>query len=247
MGLVLLRESKEQAMEQGWGESPDITAATAIRVDTTFAAPGLSYLKLRLSGVALDGFALNEGRQRFADGVLEIRLEQPPPEAAAAAPPRGMDDYLRPTPFIQSDDPDIVKTAAHVSRGGKGAAAVVRLLNSWVYTTLKKAPTLSIPSAVAVLKSRQGDCNEHAVLLAALCRAAGVPARVAAGLVHLNGSFFYHAWCEVYAGGWISVDPSMNQFPADVSHLKFVGGETDSQIALLRLIGKLHIEVLEYL
>ncbi len=71
--------------------------------------------------------------------------------------------------------------------------------------------------------------------------------RVAAGLVHLNGSFFYHAWCEVFLGRWVTVDPTMDQLPADVSHIKFVDGDMENQIAILKLIGKLEIDVLEFL
>ena len=49
-------------------------------------------------------------------------------------------------------------------------------------------------------KSREGDCTEHAVFLMALCRARGIPARGAMGLVYLESqrAFFYHMWTEVY-------------------------------------------------
>ena len=117
----------------------------------------------------------------------------------------------------------------------------------WVYSNIEKKPTLSIPSALEVLKTRQGDCNEHAVLMAALCRAKEIPAKLCAGLVYLNGSFYYHAWVEVYAEKWISVDPTMNQFPADVTHIRFIEGGLENQIMVLKLIGKLEIEILEYL
>src|SRR5687767_15407920 len=53
-------------------------------------------------------------------------------------------------------------------------------------------------------------------------RAAGVPARAAAGLAHLGGKFYYHAWPEVFVGKWIAVDPTFGQFPADAAHLRFV-------------------------
>ena len=34
----------------------------------------------------------------------------------------------------------------------------------WVYNYLKKVPTPTVPDALSVLKTKQGDCNEHAVL-----------------------------------------------------------------------------------
>ena len=249
MGLVMLRESQQQAQEEGWGEKPDITAATSIKVAKAFSAGQLSYLKLRLKDVSLAGFELNSGRQHLEGDELEIHREKLPVDSAVTTADAGPElrPFLQPAPFIQSDDPGILECVRQNSGKEKSAVSVVLSLNSWVYANIEKKPTLSVPSATAVLATKQGDCNEHAVLLTALCRAAGIPARVAAGLVHLNGSFFYHAWVEVFLGAWVTVDPALNQFPADVSHIKFVDGDMENQVSILRLVGKLKIDVLEFL
>jgi transglutaminase-like putative cysteine protease len=97
---------------------------------------------------------------------------------------------------------------------------------------------------VQVLVERRGDCNEHTVLYVALARAVGLPARAAAGLVYLDRRFYYHAWPEVWLGDWVAVDPTLDQFPADATHLRFVGGGLARQVELVRLIGKLKLEVL---
>jgi hypothetical protein len=60
----------------------------------------------------------------------------------------------------------------------------------------------------------------------------------------MRGAFYYHAWSEVWLGDWVSIDPVFNQFPADVTHVKFLEGDIDRQIDILRLIGNLKIEVL---
>ena len=83
------------------------------------------------------------------------------------------------------------------------------------------------------------------VSLAALGRAIGLPTRVAAGLVYMDGAFLYHAWDEVWLGRWVSIDPALHQFPADATHLKLVVGEPEEQMALLDVIGQLQIEVLD--
>jgi hypothetical protein len=64
--------------------------------------------------------------------------------------------------------------------------------------------------------------------------------------VYLDGSFYYHAWVEIYLGKWIAVDPTMNQLPADATHIKFVEGELDKQLLLLSIVGKIAVDVLEY-
>jgi hypothetical protein len=83
------------------------------------------------------------------------------------------------------------------------------------------------------------------VLFNAMARAVGIPAKTVVGVVYLRGAFYYHAWSEVWLGEWISVDPVLNQFPADVTHVKFLEGEIDRQLDILELIGKLRIQVME--
>jgi transglutaminase-like putative cysteine protease len=80
------------------------------------------------------------------------------------------------------------------------------------------------------------------VLYVALARAIGLPARTAVGLVHVRGRFYYHAWPEVYLNGWVAVDPTLGQYPADASHLRFLVGGLARQVELIRLIGRLSIE-----
>ena len=102
-----------------------------------------------------------------------------------------------------------------------------------------------MPSAVQVLESGQGDCNEHTVLYVALARSLGLPTRTAVGLAYVNGAFYYHAWPEVWLGDWVAVDPTFGQSPADAGHIRFIVGGLAQQVEIVRLIGQLEIEVLD--
>ena len=112
---------------------------------------------------------------------------------------------------------------------------------------------MGVPNGLEVLRSLQGDCNEHTALYVSLARAAGIPARIAAGVVYAEpgdgtGAVFYHAWPEVYLGGqtpWVPIDPTLNTFPADATHFKLVEGDLDRQIEIISMIGQLGIEVLD--
>ena len=80
----------------------------------------------------------------------------------------------------------------------------------------------------------------------ALARASGIPSRVVAGLVYSDritaeGAFFYHAWPEVFFGekGWVPVDPTLGQFPADATHVKVVDGGLDKQIEIMGIMGRI--------
>ena len=117
---------------------------------------------------------------------------------------------------------------------------------AWIAENLKKSPTLSIPSAIDVLERKTGDCNEYAVLFAALAKSAGIPTKLCIGLVYYEGSFYYHAWVKSYLGYWCDIDPILGQMPVDATHIKFIEGDPGKQADILGLIGKVKIEVLEY-
>jgi transglutaminase-like putative cysteine protease len=121
---------------------------------------------------------------------------------------------------------------------------VAERINTWVHDSVTNRITFGVPSALQVLESRVGDCNEHTQLFVALARAVGLPARIAAGLAYVDGKFYYHAWPEVLLADWVAVDPTFGQFPADAAHLRFVVGGLTHQVELLRLMGNLKIDVL---
>ena len=97
-----------------------------------------------------------------------------------------------------------------------------------------------------LLEQRRGDCNEHAVLYTALARAAGIPTRIAIGLVWSDelGGFYYHAWPEVHVdGSWRWIDPTLGQEVADATHIKLLEGGIESWPQLLPFLGKLEVRV----
>jgi transglutaminase-like putative cysteine protease len=203
-------------------------------------------LRVRLGGVELEGFDLAGGRQQLRGDTLVVRRENPAAlRASYRLPYRGDADImreLRAEPLIQSEHPQIAAMARLIVRNTSDPVAATRRLNDWVYHALAKDVTLSVPSALQVLQARQGDCNEHTVLYVALARAIGLPARTAVGLVNVRGRFYYHAWPEVYLNGWVAVDPTLGQYPADASHLRFLIGGLARQVELIRLIGRLSLE-----
>ncbi len=153
--------------------------------------------------------------------------------------------YRVPAPLIQSHDPRIEAQARQIIGRTSDPTRATELLVRWVHDAVAKDAAIIVPSALEVFESRRGDCNEHTVLFIALARAVGLPARTAAGLVYLDGSFYYHAWPEVYLDGWVPVDPTFGQVPADATHLRFTGGGLARQIEMIRLVGRLTLEVVE--
>ncbi len=226
----------------------DIIRQTAIASNVALSSGSLTELRIRLGGVELHGFDLTGGRQTLAGDTLVIRREAGDALTASYRLPAGgpeLSRYLQPDPLVQSEDPRIQAQARQIVGRVRNPARAADRLNTWVFENLDKLVTVSVPSAVEVLQSRRGDCNEHTVLYVALARAVGLPARTAAGLMYLDGRFYYHAWPEVYINGWVAIDPTFGQWPADAAHLRFTVGGLARQVELIRLIGRLSLEVVE--
>lgn len=231
----------------------DVILSTAVQSNVDFAdVTQHEELRFRLSGVDLEGFQLEGGRQSLRGDTLVIRRESwdgIDPDYRLPYAFMDLRESLEPEPLIQSDDERIIRRAreitAHRTEWSQDPKDVARQLTTAVYHMLDKEITFSVPNAVQVLETLQGDCNEHTVLYVAMARALGLPARTAVGLVYVNGAFFYHAWPEVWLDEWVAVDPTFGQYPADASHIRFVVGGLAQQVEIVRLIGSLDIEVLD--
>lgn len=157
--------------------------------------------------------------------VYAIRPDSPAGNPDAADDPPTAEDSA-PNSLIQSDNPKIVALAAEAAGQQKDPWKVAMALEARTRATItKKDYTQALASAAEVIESGVGDCTEHAVLLAALARARGIPARVAIGLVYLEqdgkGMFAYHMWDELYIGKrWIPMDGTQAKGGIGAAHLK---------------------------
>ena len=250
MGLTLVREAKNVAQEGDiGGEEVDIVQAVAVRSNIPIRDPrSVSSLKVKLGRIPLMKFQMNDERQELAGNILHVVKEEWPHSPSLPLPPNGKEikDFVRPTTLIQSNHPLIRRKAEEIVGPKQGTVGSVRALSEWVYQHMEKKPTLSLPSALEVLESGVGDCNEHAILLVALMRSLGIPSRPCVGILYYRNGFYYHAWAEAWIGRWVSVDPTLNQLPADATHIKFVHGDIENWIDLVKIIGSLQVEVLEY-
>ena len=249
MGLVLVREEEHVAKAEGFGEQVDLVQAVAVRSNIPIENPReISFLKVKLKRIPLVKFKINDGRQKLTGNTLQVVREEWPNSPSMPLPPIAKDvrEFLKSTPLIQSDHSLIGGRAAEIAGAKDGTLEAIQAVSGWVYTHIDKKPTLSVPSALEVLESGVGDCNEHAVLLVALLRSLGIPSRPCVGVVYFRDGFYYHAWAEVWIGRWVTVDPTLNQLPADATHIKFVHGDIENWVDLVKIIGRLQVEVLEY-
>jgi len=250
--LALQSRDATRAAGAGGAVGSDVILSTAIGSNVDLGeVEQHDELRFVLSGVDLDGFHLDGGRQVLRGDTLIVRREnweELVPGYSLPYPRMDLREALEPEPLIQSGDPRMEREArAAAGIGALGRAdplAVAARLSHSVYQSLEKEVSFSLPSALQVLDTLRGDCNEHTVLYVALARSVGLPARPAAGLVYLDGSFYYHAWPEVWLGEWVAVDPTLGSVPAGAAHLRFITGTLAQQVEIARLIGMLSIEVM---
>ena len=190
---------------------------------------------------------------------LGPELEARPPEWLESSPALALladldPKYLETTLTLPVHHPEIQQRAREVVGDATDRLEAVQRLVNHVFITVKKEPSVGVPNGLQVLRSGRGDCNEHTALFVSLARAAGIPSRIAAGLVYSDrvgprGAFYYHAWPEVQLGGayeWVPVDPTFGQVPADATHLKLVEGDLDRQVQILGMVGRLRLRHLDH-
>jgi len=227
----------------------DLIELASIKAERSIHDPeGITFLKVGLSGIDHKNYNMESGRQTYSNGILEIKKERPARNGGKLADTAKSikSVYLKPAALMESDSPDIRNLAKSVVGDEQTVIGAVGRINSYLFSKIKKTNIIGSSDAIETMKRMEGDCTEHAYLFVAMARSLGIPARVIAGVAYRNGRFYYHAWAEVYDLGWISVDPTWGQLPADATHIKFVEGNGDEFAKIMGLIGNLKIQVLDW-
>ncbi|MEW6348903.1 MAG: transglutaminase-like domain-containing protein [Thermodesulfobacteriota bacterium] len=248
LGITVIRADRSEIAQElsSTRELPELLSLTAVPLEGTVPDPvTLRELKIEVvTGRELQ-IPSDNVRQAYADGMISLKREKlPKPTYSLPCTDSAREVELSPSRFVRSDHPDIVKKAREIVGTETNPVKAGRLITEWVYKYLQKVPTPAVPDAYTVLQTRQGDCNEHAVLAAALARAVGLPAQIAVGLVYLNEGFYYHAWVTYWAGSsWFSADPLLNAMPVDPTHIALLFGDVDKHVNVLSFLGRLRFRL----
>jgi hypothetical protein len=163
--------------------------------------------------------------------------------------------YLENSQYVQSDDYEVVQHARRAAAGETNPARIAARMERYVHEKLtKKNFSTALASAAEVADSLEGDCTEHAVLLAAMLRAARIPSRIAVGLVYVErqSCFGGHMWTEAWLDGkWVPLDATLGQGGTGAAHIKLgvssFGDEGTAPITaflpLLQVLGSMKIEL----
>ncbi len=262
-GMFTVRTSAESAQRIQQGDTqPDIGRDQLVRLATPAGdlhrAQRVTY-RVRLNDDdPVATFPTQRSQQVAATddphiATLTVIALRPDPTAEKdPAPPAACLDA---NPLVQSDDPRIRALATQAVGEAQGDVEQAAAIEKFVQEYIQEVNfSQAFGTAVDVAESHRGDCTEHAVLLAALARASGIPARVAVGLVYTqsarNAGFAFHMWDELYvAGQWIPYDATLGLGGIGGGHIKLSdshladGSALSSFLPVMQVMGSLSIEV----
>ena len=259
--MITYTVSKEVALEELSGKELDLAVQTLIKVKPI---PGAHDTERVVYEITLtDGdptSVLPESETQKVEKLDEHRARLTVQRAAAPQefPAADVDaEYLQPSQFLQSDDSRVIEHAKQAVQSETNPWKQAVQMEKYVHEHLRKKNfSTALASAGEVAKNMEGDCTEHAVLLAAMLRAMKVPARVAVGLVYIpsRASFGGHMWTEVYLDGrWIPLDATLGKGGIGAGHIKLADSSLSENapaplaifLPILQAVGKLSIDVKE--
>jgi len=273
---VTYRATKEQALEKIDSGKFDLGVASTVKLDRPLAdAHQTRRAKYRVELTTADparAFVTGPTQQVVSTGphsaevtVVAIRPDSPAPDPEAeppvdsddepAASDRPTDAEREPNDLLQSGDPLVVAMAREAAGEEADPARLAVALEKYVHDKIRRKDfSTALATAAEVAQSLQGDCTEHAMLLAALARASGLASRVATGLVYAASEqgFAFHMWTEIYLRGrWVPLDATLGQGGIGAAHLKLGHSNLKGTAALAsflpvtQVMGQLKIEVIE--
>lgn len=258
-GYITYRTTRESAEAPIVSERLDLLANSIIKTATPIKASETvrqAKYALKSNDLALKEILPDDIRQKLAAdetgkaGSLEVVTQDR--NAGPQGPEKVADEFLEPSPLVNSDDTRVQDVARTATRGIADDWSKVVALNNWVSRNLRRKNfAVAFAPASTVVRSLSGDCTEHSVLLAALCRAAGIPAKTVVGVVYVDslGGFGFHMWNEVYVNRrWVAVDATFRQSEVDATHIKLGESSLNSVapyetfLGVVRVFNRLTIE-----
>ncbi|MBS0202526.1 MAG: transglutaminase domain-containing protein [Planctomycetes bacterium] len=251
--------TKDEALKAVTVPELDLAVGTLVKVKPIPNAHGTKRMRYRVttSGTKVDSVIATGETQAvkmLKDDVAEVTVTALPlPETAQVRPVAA--EYLASTQYLQITDAKVKELADKAVGDATNPAEIARRMERFVYEKLsKKDLSTAMASAAEVARTMGGDCTEHAVLLAAMLRAKGIPSRCAVGFVYVEklSAFGGHMWTEANLDGhWIPLDATLGKGGIGAAHLKLLDtslkDEATSAIGCFAplMVARLQIEVLD--
>lgn len=263
MQLDVILSDKNLATQQV--NPPELLISTMITPDRPLPSPRkLKYAEYDLkikpgkTSVSKDTFlqTATQSVKWVNNQQVQITVNTQAKSRVAQAPGR---EYLQVTSVLNHEDPEIEKAITRaLGQNWKSTSPMQRALKLCKFVNKEiSSKDLSVGFATAseVIRTKQGDCTEHGVLLAAMLRGVNIPSRVVSGVIYVDqflnqkNIFGYHMWTQAWINGqWVDLDATLrNVF--DAAHIAMGASSTQNgqtfndMVKLTPLFGRLEINV----
>lgn len=262
MAMTSYTVSKDVALTAIAGAELDLAVATLVRVDPIRNAHQKQRVVYRITTPGNDptkylpvGPTQEVKRQDAETAELIVTATKPPQNSRTTI--RVDPEYTAATQYIQCRDQRVVEHARRAAASEIDSVKVALQMERYVRDKLtKKNFSTAMASAAEVAEKLEGDCTEHAVLLAAMLRAKRIPSRLAIGMVYATSesAFCGHMWTEAFLGGqWYPLDATLGLGGIGAAHIKLAQSSFADDgpapitafLPLLNVLGKMKIDVVE--
>jgi hypothetical protein len=262
MAMTTYTVTREEALEALTGDEVDLAVTTLVKTNPIERASESRQVTYRVTIPGEDPLKnLPSGAtQKIAPvgpNTVDLTVMAiSPPAASTSTNAEPGKEFLSSNTYMQVDDKLVTQHAAAAAGAETDPWKAAQAMERWVSQNLKKKNfSTLLASAAEVARDLSGDCTEHAVLLAAMCRARSIPARVAIGLVYVPklSSFAGHMWTEVFVRGvWVPLDATLGNGGISADHIKFADSSFSDDddlppiscfVPMVGALGKMKIEV----
>jgi transglutaminase-like putative cysteine protease len=263
LGTIVLQRTTRAGATAAVEQIPDILENTSIRLNAAIANPHATRAVVFRVTVKDDDDLMTvlaqDARQEIKNakgGSFELHVKAVRAPAKVEKPDApAKDEFLKSCYYLNCDDAGVKDLAARAVGDETDPLKKARRVERWVYENMQHDNKAPFAPADQIARTMKGDCRQHALLTAAMCRAAGVASRTAVGLVYAQDKesrpiMAYHMWTEVWARGqWLAIDATLGQGSIGAAHVKIADHswyDTHSLTPLLavtRVLDKLKIEV----
>ena len=264
LGLTTYGVSRDVALQALSGAELDVAVSTLIRVPNppaTLIKAKKALLKISSSEIDLTNLIPNSAHQTVKTAnkdSVELALKAVSIPRYVVGGPVKDRRYLAETQYLQTKDRRVQEHVERASSGSDDLGTTAARMERYVFEKLnKKNFSTALASAAEVAERLEGDCTEHACLLAAMLRVKQIPSRVAVGFVYADkiGAFAGHMWTEAFLDGqWIPLDGTLGMGSIGASHIKLADSDLGdvgpvpvaSFLPVFNLVNQVKIEVVSH-
>ena len=260
--MTLVRTTREVALAPGAEATlTDIGISQLIRLNRTVSKPyetrsAVYRITIKGDDDAATAF-VQDDRQKVINSKgstfdLQVTATKAPQKTVSGG--KVADEFLQSCYFITSDDAKVKELARRAVGKETTPLKKALLIEKWVHTNMRSTGAEALSPASEVARNLEGDCTEYAMLMAAMCRAEGVPSKTAIGLIYADTksgpAMAFHMWTEVWVGGqWLPLDATLGKGYVGATHLKVTDHSWHDTRALtpllplIRVLGKMQVEI----